>query len=346
MSLEENSYNEADTARYTANHFNVPHQKIDFSSDVFASVFSDTVYFSDNLAANTSMFPNYYLSQHSGAEVKVALDGGGGDELFFGYPTYKADFYMNIARHLPFKKEISKLVQHLPVSHEKLSFDYKLKKFCSGLEFDHKKAHYWWRTIITEKEKFDLLHTDRSFPDTYQSYETVFKNLSNLDAFEQFSYADLQVWWISCGLYQADSMGMANSLEIRVPMMDHEFVELAYQIPVKYKLSHFKTKPLLRKLSERWLPEKIISLKKSGFHIPLASWFCKELKDFVEENLSYDRIMAIDFLNYSEITKLKEQHFQKKTDNSYKLINLMVLVEWYHLFILRDNHNLKRLKIV
>jgi len=271
------------------------------------------------------------------------LNGGGGDELFFGYPTYSATAFASWNRFVPvgFLRMLQTFSKFVPTSHKKLSANYKIRKFLEGFGLNRNQAHYWWRTIITENEKSSLLPRESLVRDSYWAYESAYKEYSGNDWLEKYSYADLMVWWTSMGLYQADCMSMANSLELRVPMMDHEFVELAYQIPRREKYRYSATKPLLKQLGKRLLPSELLKLKKSGFHIPLAEWFCSSLRDFVLDKLSDRRVENLGFLNPKGVKSILEEHFSRKADNSFKINNLLVLVEWYHQFIHGDQNEVR-----
>lgn len=329
------SYDESETARSVADYYGVSNTVEKLTPSYVASHFDHVVHNADNLLANPAMFANHLLSSIAGKEIKVALNGGGGDELFFGYPTYQATALASLGRFAPssLSRLPASISRFIPTSHQKLSASYKARKFLEGFTMPRDQAHYWWRTIITEEEKRTLLNGRTPARDSYWAYESAYNEYSGDDWLEKYSYADLAVWWRSMGLYQSDSMSMANSLELRVPMMDHEFVELAYRIPRKQKHGYATTKPLLRQLGQDVLPPELLKLKKAGFHVPLAEWYCGELRGFVQERLSADRVASLGFLEARGVDKIIQDHLLGKADNSYKITNLLVLVEWHHQFI-------------
>lgn len=337
VGFESETEDETSTAREIAKHFGVQHESVSLTPDIFKSIFSRAVYCSDNLLANPAMFANYQLSLVAGRQIKAALNGGGGDELFYGYPTYRADYLRaqlpsGFARALGAMAPLSGL---LPTGHSGIGLQYQARKFLEGLSLEPGRSHYWWRSIFGDDEKNDLLPNTPVF-DSFEPYQAVYQKYSRADIYEQYALGDLEVWWRDMGLYQADAMSMANSLELRVPMMDHEFVEFAVDLPRELKFSPRRTKPLLRALGYRVLPPSILELKKKGFHVPLNEWFFGPLAEFVREQLSAMRVNRVPFLNARKVDEIVNRHLAKKEDGSYKIIALMVLVEWYHLFFLGE----------
>ncbi|MBK7960876.1 MAG: asparagine synthase (glutamine-hydrolyzing) [Bdellovibrionales bacterium] len=321
-------------AKIVAKHFDVEHRVVRLTPESIINDFSRIIYCSDNLLANPAMFANYQLSKVAGKEIRVTLNGGGGDELFYGYPTYQADVLHKALGPLRY---FSQALQWTPsmfkAHHRGISLHYKLSKFIEGLSFDSDKAHYWWRTIFSDLEKTSGFKGKVSSSDSFQYCRAHYDfNLTN--DLIRFADSDLSLWWRYMGLYQADTMSMANSLELRVPMMDHRFIEFARSIPLKRKFAFGKTKPLIREFAELILPSEIFNLKKKGFHIPLNEWLCSSLKEFMMDNLSEQRLKRLDFISPAFVSRLIDDHLNKISDNSYKLINLIVLLEWYDQFFL------------
>ena len=327
------TYNESNDARYIADLFKVKNKSVKITPKDFVNIFDDVVYKSDNLIANPAIFANYILSLEASKKIKVALNGGGADELFFGYETYKADILSNLFHFIPTRlnNHLISFLKKLPTSHNQLNFKYKAIKFLSGLNFDKDKRHYYWRTIITDIEKQKILK-NISLNDTYSNYKNAYDKFDGDNLYEKFSYADLDIWWKKMGLYQGDSMSMANSLELRMPFMDHKLIELIFKIPTKVKFKNGKLKYFFKCICKSYLPNEILNKPKSGFHLPLAEWFHDELRDFTLTKLSYDRVKKIDFIDYDKVHQILNDHHKLVEDNSFKISNLLVFVEWYSKF--------------
>jgi len=127
---------------------------------------------------------------------------------------------------------------------------------------------------------------------------------------------------------------MFNSLESRVPFLDHTFVEFAATIPQRYKLQSFDRKYILKKAMLPLLPKKILSKPKQGFTMPMKHWLRKELKDFMLDELSSKRIKDIGFLNPDYVSKVIEQHLSRKRDNQRHIWAMMNFHMWYENYML------------
>jgi len=333
IGFESESYDETSKATEVADLFGLDHRTIKMDSDDFVRNFSDIVYMSDNLNANPAIFANYLLSKKSQGEIKVALNGGGGDELFFGYTTYKADLIANFIPRLPvwlvnlFLNSLSVLKSN----HKKLGFKYKLFKFIEGLKYNREKRHYWWRTIFSDKEKENLLSITTK--DSFQVYQEKFNQFNGDDFFEAASYADLKVWWSGMGLHQGDAMSMANGIELRMPFMDNELVEFVYKVPRKKKFNGKKLKSILKTIGYNYLPKELLKKPKEGFHLPLAIWYANELRSYLLEKLSKERLLKIPEINIEEVERILTEHLNYEFDNSFKITCLLVFIEWHELFI-------------
>ncbi len=334
IKLENRNYDESESAAVAAKKWGTQHKEITLKAADIAATFSDYVRSSDNLNANPASYAYFLLSRHAQKDVKVIFTGGGGDELFAGYPTYKANQIKRFTEWLPKAPThgLAGLIRQFPSKQQKIGFRYKALKFIEGLHLPAAESHYHWRTIFTENEKKDLLKFKEERRPSHWLYSKWIERYSAKDSTNRYSIADLFIWWSNMGLYQADSTGMAHSIEIRVPMMDHKLVETAFQIPKKFKIDLFRQKIVFKKAAREFVPESLLDLKKNGFHIPLAEWFSGELKEFVLEKLSEDRIQSLDFIDYTAVTKILDDHFNKKSDNSFKINNLLVLVEWLHIY--------------
>lgn len=333
VTFENKSYDEGVFGSEIAKRFNSEHHEIKCTPGDIVENFSKIVYHLDTLLSNPAAIPQFFLSKEASKKMKVVLSGGGGDELFMGYPTYQADFLVRYYGMLPtfIKKTLEKGSGLLPVSFKRLSLDYRIKKFFEGAKYPLEKAHYWWRTIITEDEKARLLRNP-VFSDTFSVYKRYFDCSKDAFSFyDRATYADLKVWWAEMGLIEADSMGMANSIEVRPPFMDHELVEFAFTVPPAIKMKNLRLKYFLTKALKGRLPDKVLRRKKMGFHLPLADWICGELKGFVEERL-LSSIME-EFFNTDYITDILREHLQRKRDNNFKIWNLVTFAEWYNQFM-------------
>ena len=330
------TFDETHDAKSLANRFGIKHVAVRIGPQDIVRIFEDVVYKSDNLIANPAIFANYLLSEVASSEVKAVLHGGGGDELFFGYDTYRADAISKTLAKIPAPmiRLVEAALKPLPTSYNKLGFKYKATKFLEGMHYPALKRHYWWRTILTEQDKDLLLDKELPRHDSYQAYEKAYALFGGDDFYEQVAYADMQVWWRFMGLYQGDAMSMANSLELRMPFMDQNLIQLMTNIPREIKFKGKRPKELMRRICKDYLPKDVVNRQKSGFHIPLGEWFAGPLRGFLAERLSPERVRNVPGLSIVAVRKIIDDHHSRRFDNSFKLINLLVLVEWYRRFLL------------
>ena len=327
ITFESQSYSEASSAKIIADHFGVCHQPVLMTHNDFVKVFDDCVWHADNLIANPATFAYQFLCKQASKEVKVALHGGGADELFFGYETYKANDLACIFDKFPapIVRALTGIANRIPASHKKLAFDYKIKKFFESVTLEPFERHHAWRSIFTESEKKEFLEGHKRLLCASRHYTNLMGKGSRLTFMEKCAHADLEIWWKSMGNYQADITGMSTGLELRLPFMDKDLVSFVSCIPQKKRYSFWKNKILLKKIFKNELPKQITKLPKSGFHIPLAEWFRGPLSDFAQdylENLSQHKFF---YGKEKLMFELLDEHKALKADNSFKLINLIVL---------------------
>jgi len=134
-------------------------------------------------------------------------------------------------------------------------------------------------------------------------------------------------------LVKVDRASMANSLEVRCPFLDQEFVEFACKLPTFYKLNGLKTKYLLKKAAEGIVPETIINRGKKGFGIPISRWLTRELKDFMLSYLGEEKIRKQGFFNYAHVKNLIDGHLQKRSDNRKLLWPLLIFQIWHERYV-------------
>ncbi|MBU0757922.1 MAG: asparagine synthase C-terminal domain-containing protein, partial [Nanoarchaeota archaeon] len=144
-------------------------------------------------------------------------------------------------------------------------------------------------------------------------------------------YVEFKTWLPDDALFKVDKMTMMNSLEARVPFLDHKIVELAASLPIKHKLNGWETKHILKKAMQDRLPKNIIYRKKHGFNLPTSEWFRKELKDYAEEVI-FDKELE-KYLNMKKVRKLFDYHLEKKEDFRYQLNTLLSFGLWHRCFI-------------
>jgi len=340
VGFSEGSYDETYFAELASKHLGTEHYRVACKpTDVIESL-PEIVWHADNLISDPSMLPLYLVSRLAKEHVTVCLSGDGGDELFMGYPTYLADNYLKVYKKIPvFLRRfiIEKLINSLPVSYEKLSFEYKAKKFIEGAAFPPDKSHYWWRTVFTDREKESLFSesflNEIAGCDSYATYARYY-DINQGSSLGKYSYADIKVWLADNNLVRVDAMSMAHSLEARVPFLDHELVEFVMRIPPEIKMKGGHLKYLLKKSMKDKLPSEIINRQKAGWHVPLGKWFSSELHEYAQGTLSNPGVLNSGIFNESYINNLLKDHVTKRDNNTFKIWGLLVFFKWYEKFCL------------
>ncbi len=289
----------------------------------------------DEPFADPSIIPTYYLCQFAREKVTVTLSGDGGDELFGGYPTYIADRVAAYYRHFPslVQKMLRQAAQMLPVSHQGISFDYRLKTFLRAASRPQPRAHFGWHEMMLPEEKPQLYTEDfwrkvqPSAPE--ESFVRAFDEASARADLERMLFVDQRTHLLDEYLVKVDRLSMAHSLEVRVPFLDRGMVEFAAEIPAAYKIAGFNTKYIIRRLMKGRLPDAVLHGKKKGFTPPLGKWLIEDVRDWAEERLSPERVARTRILNPEEPRRLLQEHVARRKDNFRRLWTILSFMQWY-----------------
>lgn len=338
IGFDRKTYDESYEARLVAQTLGCEHTEQMVSPDMVESIPGLLDYF-DEPFADYSAIPTFLVSKLAVSSVKVTLTGDGGDEIFAGYPTHVAYKISKIFRSLPqwLKTHlINPLVFALPASMERISFDYKAKRFVTGADLPFDRGHYWWKVIFNEDQKKELLTPDfirSGLQDSFHTFERHFNTVRHAHPLNQLLYVDAKTFLLDDNLVKVDRMTMANSLEARVPLLDHELVEKVAMMPPHVKTRLLQTKRLLRRAVSKLLPPKIRRGKKKGFTPPLPHWIRDELKPLITDYFSQRRIKETGILNPKYCENLLRDHLSGNRDNNREIWTILALLRW-----LETNH--------
>lgn len=334
IGFREKSFNELDYARQVANFLGTNHQEFIVEPGMARELVPKLMNYLDEPLADASVIPTYFISYLARQQVTVALAGDGGDELFAGYDTYKAYRLACLYRRVPrfLHEPARRLVNLLPASRRRLSFEFKAKKFLAGIEYPPEIANYIWWGAYPPAEKAKLFSPDLCQFIAANPYEPVNFHLTNcsaIDPLDRIFYLDVKLYLQDDLLVKVDRMSMANSLEIRVPFLDYTFVEFAARIPNRLKLKGWRTKYILKKAMEGKLPQSIFHRPKIGFDIPLGAWMRQELKDFVLDTLAPARLKEHGFFNPRFVEQKLTEHFRGIHNHRQLLWPIIIFQFWY-----------------
>ncbi len=327
IGFRERSFNELDLAREVARRYDTDHHELVVEPDVEV-LLPKIVAACDEPFADSSAVPTFLVSELAASHVKVVLSGEGGDELFGGYETYAAD---QLAQRIgPAAARMQPLVELLPSSSRRVSFDYRAKRFVRAAALPPLERHHGWKEIFSDAQRAELLAPDWQRPeaDPLAPWRERFAQTTDAPLLARLQDVDLGIYLADDLLVKTDRMSMAHSLEARVPYLDPVVAELALALPTNLKVRGFQKKRLLRQAVAPLIPENIIKARKRGFSIPAAAWLRGELQPFARDLLSPERTRAQGYFEPATVTRLLDEHVGRREDYSRQLWGLMSFSLW------------------
>ena len=335
IGFDEKSFDESRWAKQAASYLKTEHYHRQFSAEDMIDSLPEIFSKIDEPFGDPSLLPTFLLSRFAKEQVTVALGGDGGDELFMGYPNYKAQKFLNFTglkkikiSGLPAKI----LMKFLPYSSKNMAGSFMVQRALMSGKFP---AHLRdFAAIGGYHSSFEELFRFGAEKEKELFYfaEEFLKDKKDLDYLSKITLL-FQKYYLSDNiLFKTDRANMYNSLETRAPFLDYRLVDFANSLPSSFKLKWFKSKYIFKKAMENKLPDRIIHRKKKGFGIPLAGWLRGELRDYMFKSLSENNINEIGFIDYGIVRRLIEEHLSGKMDNKKILWNLIVFQNWHSRF--------------
>ncbi len=289
----------------------------------------------DPAAINTWLISRAAREQGS----KVLLSGMGADELFFGYRRQKATL---LANRLPRWANVGlgALAGALPVQIAGRGFKPGrwLQRYATFASQPLPEAYMRSYSYYSRQELGTLLAPDlcRYYDELAAEHRTIFNERYSSDPINQMCYTDIHMFMNGLNLTYTDRASMAASVEVRVPFIDKDTVELAMAIPGKYKYQRGEQKSILKEVATRYLPKEIIYRPKASFGAPIRSWISGPLRDMVQDLLSESQIKKRGIFNYAFIKKMIEDDRQGRKDYAYQIYELLTLELWWRTFVDSD----------
>jgi asparagine synthase (glutamine-hydrolysing) len=342
VAFDDPSFDESSHARLVARHLGTEHHEFPLSADTALAMLPEIVAGLDEPLGDSSIIPTYCLSRFTKEHVKVALGGDGGDELFGGYSTLQAHRLANYYQRLApgWLRDLVEpwVLEKLPVSFDNLSFDFKLRRFLRDYRLSPVVRHHRWLGSFTPEEKALLLNplAGEARQEVVDLVENHAHQAHTRDPLNQVLYCDLKLYLEGDILVKVDRASMANSLEVRVPLLNQLLVEYAAQLPHSFKLRGLTTKFLLRQALKGILPDSILKRGKKGFNAPVAKWFAGPLKPLLEDLLSPQRLKRQGLFQPDFVTNLIKEHQARYRDHRKLLWTLLAFQMWYQHWIGQD----------
>jgi asparagine synthase (glutamine-hydrolysing) len=341
IGFEERSFDELADARLVAERYGTRHRELVLRPDaaLLLPALADAF---DEPFADSSALPTYLVSQLAAEDVKVALSGEGGDELFGGYYTYVADLLAERAGGLATLAR--PLVERLPASTARASLDYKAKRFVRGAHLPPLERHHAWKEIFSADARAELTGRRHGF-DPVDLYRERFAETEGAEPLARLQDVDLGIYLVDDLLVKTDRASMAHSLEARVPFLDPVVTNFALALPARHRVHGLRKKVLLRKAVAPLVPSRIVRGKKRGFSIPAAAWLRGELAPFARETLSAETVRRQGFFRPEAVTALIDRHVAGQEDLSRQLWGLLAFTLWHERHVEREPRALREPKL-
>ena len=342
IGFDQKEYNEANHAKKVANHIGTNHHETYMTGKEVLDIVPLLPKIYSEPFSEASQIPTFLVSKIAKEKVTVSLSGDAGDELFCGYSRYQiANQSWNKSSRIPYflRHNISKLISILPIGLlEVLLEPFEGKTNMNGLKINqvdrllkvaplltfNKRKEFYSKGFMTHN--LDATDWVLKSDETKSLFET---NKLEIDSFfTEMMVVDLMTYLPNNNLAKVDRASMANSLETRVPLLDHRIVDFAMSLPIEYKLRNGVDKWVLREVLYKYVPKKLIERPKMGFGVPLGDWLRGPLKEWCENLLNKKRLEEEGFFDSKIIRTKWKEHLEKKRNWQAQLWDVIVFQDW------------------
>jgi asparagine synthase (glutamine-hydrolysing) len=327
ISFQGRSFDETRYIREVAKCYGTDHHELDISDqNDLPSTIEEFAWFSDEPNADAGAVPVWLLSMLTKRHATVALSGEGADELFGGYLTHRASLMARRIRKLPVAARhlMESAIRRWPVSDEKISFEYKAKRFLEGCRMRPERAHVYWNGTFSDVEKRSLLRAP--LPD---ALGVTLNELADVgDDLDAYLWFDQKYFLPDDILGKVDRISMAHAVEVRPPFLDHRIVEFAASLPPGMRIRGSRQKIILKNLMRGKLPAPVLSRPKVGFDIPAHEWLRGPLRPLLEDTLKDAAARHGEFFRMEEIESRMRAHQSRRANLGYHLWGLLTLFLW------------------
>ncbi len=340
IGYKDKTFSELPYAKIVSDFFHTEHNVL-MIDPVSPEDIERSLYHLDEPMTDLSTIPFYLISCKAREKVKVCLSGEGGDEIFLGYDRFKAakiNRYYNIFPSFIRKKILSPLVLKLPDQPQKKGAINMLKRYMEGTLYPEEAGAMRWQYFLNPKIEQNILNKHSQGNISFTPFIPIYyfsKICNSVNQIDRDIFVDIKLTMADSVLMKIDKMSMATSLEVRVPFLDHEVVELCASIPAGLKLNKLTTKYIFRKTLKKYnfLPESIIYRGKQGYSLPVKNWLREELKDYMTDLFRKSPIIRENF-NSPYLSLLIKEHSELKHNYNHILWALVNLSLWYKKFFL------------
>ncbi|MBF7072156.1 asparagine synthase (glutamine-hydrolyzing) [Glaciecola sp. MH2013] len=338
IAFDNKKYNEAQFAEAVAKQYNTEHHELMVHQNV-ADALENIVSYFDEPFADPSLVPTFFVSELARQEVTVTIAGDGGDEVFAGYEKYAVDDVENKLRAKFPEWMRTQLFPPLATFCNKVRVGpfKKAASLLTSLSVSPAMGFYITNSFITDREWQSLVNTKTNEAlASYHPSSLTLDKYNEADASDHLGkilYTDMKTYLTGGILVKVDRMSMANSLEVRAPILDKEVIEFSATLQSDMKYRGKEKKYILKEAFKPYLSDDILYRKKMGFSVPLAQWFREEIKDIAERYLINDVKGLGEIFDISEVKRLWNEHQTDKGDHSTVLWSMLMFEMWWHRYM-------------
>jgi asparagine synthase (glutamine-hydrolysing) len=346
LSIQDLAFDESAYQKIMVEYAGTNHHQINVDLNDIIENFYTHLAFMDEPYGHGAALPTFLLAKKAKNHVKALLSGEGGDELFNAYETHGAQYWRKHYQKIPswIQKTVSSFAHALPVSMEKLSLDFKLKRFCEGAILPIEESHLYWRHVLKDHWKEQLFKNP--YQSTYRLSRELFAENQHLDDYSQLSSWDIEYFFYGDLMVKNDRMCMAHSVESRFPYMDRIVTDLVLSIPSEYKMKGSRRRHLQKEAMKPFLPKRIYERDGFGLELPYNKWFLGPLKSLYAPYFNKDFFEHLPFLKWSTFESLFKAHQEKRVDVGRFLWTTLILCAWYDINFIKMNTADLRAKLI
>jgi asparagine synthase (glutamine-hydrolysing) len=336
IGYEDPTFSELPYAKTVADHFGTEHHVL-MIDPLTPERIRKAVWHLDEPMTDLSSIPLMLISERARQDVKVCLSGEGGDELFMGYDRFRASA-MGAKLGLvpgPLRRLGFGLFSHLPDQPQKKGAINMMKRFAEGAVLPDAGGHMRWQYFLNPELVRSLFRPevlDRVDGELFGPVRRVAERCPSSERGHCETYVDLNLTMVDSILMKVDKMSMATALEVRVPFLDHEFVEFAASVHPQRKLQGSRTKVVFREAMRELLPPGIAERGKQGYSIPIKNWLREEMREFMVDTITgcplIQRALVTD-----TVDRLIEEHVSRRHNHNHVLWALINLALWHETFV-------------
>lgn len=339
IGFNEDLYNEAHYAKKIAKHLGTSHNELYITAKNAIETIPDLANIYDEPFADASQIPTFIVSRLARKKVAVSLSGDGADELFGGYERYSSG--LNIWKNLskipkPIKRISNQFINNIPIK----AWDNMFKMIPKQFSQKFPGRSLYRISDVLKSDDFNTLYTSllsywnhpedivfksKHVPLYYEEYSSKY-SFESLE--EKMMFFDLMIYQPDDILVKLDRAAMSNSLETRVPFLNHQLIEYAFRIPVHQKIRNKQGKWILREILKRYVPETLFERPKMGFGIPLEDWLRNELKDWAGDLLDPVKINEEGYFDNKQIQDIWKSHLKGQANYQTYLWGILMFQSW------------------